>query len=91
MNYEYVEYVLANYLAAGIGQSEDEAVSALRAHIESNPNFGANFRADLQQALRDDAYSWRSVLEDFDVVTEKDEQAARDYVKVLLWDSLFAA
>ncbi len=90
MSYEYVEYVLATYLAAGIGQSEGEAVTALRVHIESDPNFGANFRADLQQALSDDAYSWRTVLENFDVVTEKDERTARSYVKALLWDSLFA-
>ena len=90
MSYEYVEYVLANYLVAGIGQSEDEAVSALRTYIESNPDFGANFRAELQQALRDEAYSWKAVLENFDVVAEKDEKTARNYVKILLWDSLFA-
>lgn len=90
MNYEYVDYVLANYLSSGIGQSEGEAVNALRAAIESNPGFGANFRTELKQALGDGAYSWKSALENFDIVTAKDEGAARDYVKRLLWDSLFA-
>lgn len=89
MNYEYVEYVLATYLASGVGLSEDEAIDALRAHIESNPEFGAKFRADLRQALSDNAYSWTSVLENFDVLTETDENTARSYVKAILWDSLF--
>jgi hypothetical protein len=91
MTYEYVEYVLANYLASGIGQSEEEAVNALRADIESNPGFGASFRVELQQALMDDGFSWKSVLENFDVVLAKDEKVAREYAKRLLWNSLFAA
>jgi beta-mannanase len=82
MSYEYVEYVLANYLASGIGQSEDEAVSALRMHIEGNPSFGVSFRAELQQALTDEAYSWKSALENFDVVTMNSEKEAKDLCEI---------
>lgn len=73
MRYEYIEYVLANYLASGVGQSEEEALSGLRLAIDSNAGFAASLRAELQQALGDDAFSWKGALEGFDVVVIEDE------------------
>ena len=59
------------------------ALSGLRLAIENNPGFASSLRAELQQALGDHAYSWRDVLERYDVVVVADEQTARQYVKQL--------
>ena len=91
MSYGYIEYVLANYLASSIGQSEEEALDGLRLAIGSNPDFAASLRAELEQALGDNSFSWKGALESADVVVVEDERTARQYIRRLLWDSLFCA
>ena len=88
--YEYVDYVLANYLSANIGDSEEEAVSALRAHIASNAELAKGIRIDLESALADDQYSWKEAFTRSDVISFDDEMQARTYARSLLWEKLFA-
>lgn len=89
MSYEYVEYVLASYLSSGIGLSEEDAVAALRMHLNSNSEFRTNFRSELQRSIADESFSWCRALKEQNVIEMADEESARSYVKRLLWDSLF--
>ena len=88
--HQYIDHVLANYFAVGIGQSEEEAIDALRRHIATSPELAAGLRSDMQQALDDPSYSWCAVLSEYDVLTLDDEAAARDYAKRMLWDRALA-
>jgi len=82
--YEYIDHVLANYFAASIGQSEEEALEALRRHMVQSPELAAGLRSDMQQALADRTYSWREVFAENDVLTIEDEGEARQYAQRLL-------
>ncbi|MGX9720033.1 hypothetical protein [Stenotrophomonas acidaminiphila] len=87
--YDYVDYILANYLSAKMGDSEKEAISALRAHISSNAELAEGIRNDLGGAMADEGYSWKEAFSRNDVVDFDDEIQARAYARSLLWDQLF--
>jgi hypothetical protein len=82
--YEYIEHALANYFAAGIGQSEEDAVGTLQRHMAASPELADGLRSEVRQALADPAYSWRDALAEHDVLTVEDEGEARQYARKLL-------
>lgn len=82
--YDYLDHVLANYFAVGIGHSEQEAIDALRRDLAVSSELAAGLRRDAQQALADEAYPWREVLAEYDVLTIEDEGEARQYGAKLL-------
>lgn len=82
--YEYIAHALANYFAASIGQSEEEAVSALQRHMAESPDLAVGLRDEVRQALVDQAYSWRDVLAEHEVLVVENEDDARQYAKKLL-------
>ncbi len=81
--YEYIDYVLANYFAVGIGHSEQEAIEALRKDLATSPELAAGLRRDAQQALADESCSWSEAFAEYDVVTIEDEDEARQYGRKL--------
>ncbi|MNL48694.1 hypothetical protein D3C87_1715710 [compost metagenome] len=87
--YEYIDHVLANYLSAEAGHSEEEAIAILGAHIASNVELANAVRADMERALADGGYSWKDAFIRNDVITFEDEAQARAYAKKLLWTALF--
>jgi hypothetical protein len=86
--YGYVDHVLANYFAARVGLSEEEGVASLRQHLSASRELSEGFRADLQAALGDPAYSWREALAENDVIVFENEVDAEVYARKLLWSSL---
>ncbi|WP_151638896.1 hypothetical protein [Noviherbaspirillum aerium] len=89
--YEYIDHVLGNYFSAGAELSEDEAISILKKHFASSPEFAQGLRTELQRALDDDDYSWQHALAEHDVLIVENEGEARSYVKKILWVPLFTA
>ena len=83
-HYEYVEHVLANYFAVAIGNSDQEAIDALRRDLAASSELSAGLRRDAQRALLDESYSWREVLAEYEVLITEDEEEARQYGKKLL-------
>lgn len=90
-NYEYIDHVLANYFSANGGQSEEEAMSALRKHVASSPELASSLHRELQHALKDVAFSWKQVLAERDVLFTESEEEARVYARKILWESLFTS
>ena len=86
--YEYVDHVLANYFAVGVGLSEEEGVASLRQHLSASRELANGFRADLQAAIEDSTYSWREALSKNGVVEIGNEDEAKAYARNLLWPSL---
>lgn len=84
MRYEYIDYVLANYFTVANELSEQEGIEALREHLAANSEFATGLRREVEQALADDAYSWREAFEEHDVLTIVDEDEARRYGRRLL-------
>lgn len=89
--YEYVDYVLSNYLNVSVGHSEEEALSVLRAHIKSNAELAEGVREDLQSALFDEDYSWKEAFARNDVISFEHEAQARAYARSLFLEQLFAS
>lgn len=87
-HYEYIDYVLANYFAAGNELTEQEGIKALREHLVANAEFAAGLRREVQQALADTTYSWREAFAEHDVVTIEGEDEARRYARRLLGTAL---
>ncbi|WP_217590737.1 hypothetical protein [Burkholderia sp. GbtcB21] len=87
--YEYIDHVLASYFGAASETSEEEAVSLLLRNINNSYVFASGLRADVERALQDSGYSWKSVLEQYEVAFCDTEEDARSYAKHILWDSLF--
>jgi hypothetical protein len=83
-HYEYIDHVLANYFAVGIGSSDQEAIAALRRDLAASCELLAGLRRDAQRVLSDESYSWREVLAEYEVLITEDEQEARQYGKKLL-------
>lgn len=86
--YEYINHVLANYLNASIGYSEDEAISILRKDFDNSPELAKGVAADLEKAFGDRDYSWREVMAEYDVISADTEEEARAYAKKILWSTL---
>lgn len=89
--YDYIDYVLSNYLSVSVGHSEEEAISLLRAELTGNENLSVGLRSEVARAFDDSSYSWQSALEQSNVLYVDSEEAARSYAKRILWDSLFAS
>lgn len=87
--YEYINHVLANYLCASVGHSEDEAISVLRKDLENSPELAKGVMADLEKAFGDSDYSWREVMAEYDVISTDSEEEAHAYAKKILWSNLF--
>jgi hypothetical protein len=86
--YEYINHILANYLSAAIGHSEDEAISILRRDLENSPELAKGVTTDIEKAFSDKEYSWREVLAEYDVISVENEEDARAYAKNILWSDL---
>jgi hypothetical protein len=86
--YEYINYVLANYLNTSIGYSEDEAIFILRRDFENSPELAKGITTDIEKAFADKNYSWRAVLAEYDVIFFENEEDARAYAKNILWFEL---
>jgi len=91
INHEYIDYVLANYFSASIGQSEDEAISTLQKHIASSPELATGLHRELEQALDDVGFSWKDALSEHDVLFTESEDEARQYARKVLWESVFVS
>ncbi|HDR9204590.1 hypothetical protein WJ24_26840 [Burkholderia vietnamiensis] len=87
--YEYVDHVLAAYFGSSAETPEEEAISLLSRNIKNNDVFAFGLRADVERALQDSGYSWKDVLEQYEVAFFDTEEDARSYAKRILWDSLF--
>ncbi|MCA8254366.1 hypothetical protein LGM89_13920 [Burkholderia sp. AU31624] len=87
--YEYVDHVLATYFGSSAETSEEEAISLLSGNIKNNDVFASGLRADVGRALQDSGYSWKDVLEQYEVAFFDTEEDARSYAKRILWDSFF--
>ncbi len=87
--YEYVDYVLANYLNVEIGHSEEEAITILCAHLASNATLCSGVRAHMKNAFSDEKFSWKEALSSNGVATFENEAEAREYAYNLLWKHLF--
>ncbi|WP_124920374.1 hypothetical protein [Burkholderia stagnalis] len=87
--YEYIDHVLASYFGASTETSEDEAISLLLSNIKNSDVFASGLRSDVQRALQDAGYSWKAVLEQYEVAFFDTEEDARSHAKHILWDSLF--
>lgn len=87
--YEYIGYALANYHSVHLGNSEEGATSELRADLVRNEVLSNALRNEMECALQDSNYSWKSVLEENDVFWADSEDEARSYAKHILWDVLF--
>lgn len=86
--YEYINHILANYLNASIGYSEDEAISILRNDMENSPGLAKGVTVDLEKAFGDRAYSWRDVMAEYDVISADSEEEAHAYAKRLFWSGV---
>jgi len=86
--YEYINHILANYLSATIGHSEDEAISILRKDLENSPELAKGVTRDIGNALGDKDYSWKEVLAEYDVISAENEEDARAYAKHILGSNL---
>lgn len=86
--YGYVDHVLANYFAAGVGLSEEEGMASLRQHLSASQELSNGFRVDLRAALNDSTYSWSEALAENDVVVIENEDEAKAYARKLLWPSV---
>jgi hypothetical protein len=86
--YEYVDYMLANYLNVNVCDSEADAILALRSHIASSVELSKGILADLEGALVDAGYSWKEAFSRNDVIFFDDEAQAREYARRLLWEKL---
>ncbi|HEF5875100.1 TPA: hypothetical protein SAY52_005792 [Burkholderia cenocepacia] len=87
--YEYVDHILAAYFGSSAETSEEDAISLLLGNVKNNDVFASGLRADVGMALQDSAYSWKDVLEQYEVAFFDTEEDARLYAKRILWDSLF--
>ncbi len=86
--YEYINYVLANYLNTNVGYSEDEAISILRKDFGESPELAKGVTVDLERAFGDRDYSWKEVMAEYDVIFADTEEEAHAYAKKILWSNL---
>ncbi len=86
--YEYINYVLANYLNTNVGYSEDEAISILRKDFGEIPELAKGVTVDLERAFGDRDYSWKEVMAEYDVIFADTEEEAHAYAKKILWSNL---
>ncbi|KVG26336.1 hypothetical protein BGV67_00210 [Burkholderia ubonensis] len=87
--YQYIEHVLASYFGAAAETSEEDAIELLLGNIKNSDVFASGLRAEVEEALQDSGYSWKAVLEQYEVAFFDAEEDARSYAKHILWDSLF--
>jgi hypothetical protein len=87
--YEYIDHVLASYFGVGAEISEEEAISLLLENIKNSVVFASGLRAEVERVMRDSNYSWKTVLEKYEVAYFDTEGDARSYAMHILWELLF--
>jgi hypothetical protein len=87
--YDYINYVLGTYFSMNAELTEAEAVSSLKESASQNEELFDGLRSELESAFSDENFSWKSIMEEYDVVFINDEGAARSYAKKVLWDTLY--
>ncbi|WLE58857.1 hypothetical protein GIY62_17385 [Burkholderia plantarii] len=87
--YDNVDYVLAAYFGSAAASSEEEAVAYLLESVRGSDVLASTLKVEVEQALHDDGYSWKSVFEKYEIAFFDSEEKARSHARHILWDSLF--